>query len=70
MKSKIQLVTMLLLVVCLTQACNKKKCDAKDPSACICMAVYQPVCGCNGITYSNACEADCAEVDIESQGPC
>ena len=24
---------------------------------CLCAAVYEPVCGCNGKTYSNACEA-------------
>lgn len=27
-----------------------------DPGA-ICPTVFDPVCGCNGISYSNACEA-------------
>jgi hypothetical protein len=32
--------------------------------------VNQPVCGCNGKTYSNACIAKAAGVDVASQGSC
>lgn len=37
---------------------------------CICPAIFQPVCGVNGRTYSNACQAKCARVRIRHRGPC
>lgn len=39
-----------------------------DPD-CICPAVYDPVCGCNGVTYSNSCFASC-EVRSWTEGEC
>ena len=36
----------------------------------ICTMDYNPVCGCNGQTYSNACVASNAGVRTFTKGPC
>ena len=41
-----------------------------SPSGCYCAAVYSPVCGADGKTWSNACEAGCAGVTVAYTGPC
>ena len=39
------------------------------PEDCLCPAVYQPVCGCDGQTYSNSCRASC-RVNSYTKGAC
>ena len=40
------------------------------PEHCLCPENYKPVCGENGITYSNSCEARCKKITIQCQRKC
>lgn len=40
-----------------------------QPESCICIQLFDPVCGCDGQTYSNACFARC-QVRTFTPGAC
>jgi ABC-type cobalt transport system substrate-binding protein len=52
------------------EAANKENCVEKIDPACSCMMVYEPVCGCNNKTYSNACLAECSGIKEYKKGEC
>lgn len=48
--------------------CRESTC--MEVESCVCPANYAPVCSTSGRTYSNACAASCANVEIAHDGAC
>src|SRR5688572_168141 len=46
------------------------KCQGTRAVGCTCPQGSNPVCGCNGVTYNNGCEAECDGVVRYTFGAC
>jgi hypothetical protein len=51
-------------------ACAKDAEGVCQTTRVVCPATVAPVCGCDGVAYSNACVADGAGVTVASEGEC
>eukprot|EP00299_Pterocystis_sp_00344_P004659 c15929_g1_i1.p1 GENE.c15929_g1_i1~~c15929_g1_i1.p1 ORF type:complete len:423 (+),score=103.97 c15929_g1_i1:42-1310(+) len=43
--------------------------EVRDP-LCFCSLIEKPVCGVDGVTYTNRCFADCVHMRVKADGPC
>ncbi|RAP32059.1 kazal domain protein [Candidatus Marinamargulisbacteria bacterium SCGC AG-414-C22] len=63
------LITILYLV-----SCDSDKNICINPADidvdAVCTEVYDPVCGCNHITYANACQATKQGIQLFTEGEC
>lgn len=76
------LMILLLITIYSCEDSNKTKEQTSKPNqaetssiveendACICTKDWRPVCGDNGVTYPNACQAKCEKVNNYTEGPC
>ncbi len=60
----------LLLMLGLVSCEEENHCVASIQDDCACYHYYDPVCGCNDVTYGNECEAECRGITDYTPGAC
>lgn len=76
MKTQIKIPAFLIIFLSMAFfSCDKEDVDpcidkSKICITCLCTADYNPVCGCDGVTYSNPCMAEINGVTSYSVGQC
>ncbi len=72
MNSVVKILTVLLITVISVGSCKKSatNCIQGEKKTGVCTADYTPVCGCDNVTYSNACSASLNGISDYVQGEC
>ena len=68
----IYVIVLFLFFGCNSDDDNVDNCidESKIDLNAICITIYDPVCGCNDVTYSNSCVAKSAGVTSFTNGEC
>jgi Kazal-type serine protease inhibitor domain len=71
MNKLLSIVALLLVLSCQqTEENPTPDCAEKPNDGRVCTAQYEPVCGCNNITYGNACVAASVGITNFTKGEC
>lgn len=60
----------MFYAIAICMSCTKVQPGIGESCGCLCPAVAAPVCGIDGNTYGNSCEAQCCGVEVRYEGPC